>query len=197
MNGAVTAGIFQVLVALIALSSVAYGIRNGRRGKEREDAQASLMAAEARQLQDREQRFEELKTSLAAARADLKYYAEQLKIARDEAKASVDRAAKIIELERRLSDIESDKDDAYEQSDLLGKQLDQEREANNLLRLQVKALLAELDAAKEQNAILVEHAKRIDDWWHLLIRQNGHPVGVNPPPSLTRLILPPEDDLTV
>lgn len=186
-------GAFRIVVALLAAASLIIAARIAKRGKDKEAEQAALMAAEAREQEDRKQRFEELNTSLAAARQDLKYYAEQLSLARTEVQAGVDRAAKIVELERRIGDIERDKEAAFEQADMLSQQLDEERETNKLLRAQLAATLAELDAAKQQIAILSEHAKRVDDWWHLLLRQNGNIKGATAPPQLTTFDLPVEE----
>lgn len=195
MTGAqIASTLFQILVAMLGAAAAIYATRVAKRGKDIEAQQALVLAGEEREQEDRRQRFEELKTSLSAARDDLKYYAEQLALARTAAQASADRAAKILELERRVAEIERDKEEAFEQADLLSKQLDEEREANKLLRAQLAATVAELDVAKQQIDILTEHAKRIDDWWHLLIRQNGHPEGVSGPPTLTKFAPEPKKE---
>jgi septal ring factor EnvC (AmiA/AmiB activator) len=194
MSGAdITTLIFQVIIAVIGASAAFVAIIVAKRGKEREETQKAIADAEARDQADRVQRFEELKTSLQAARTDLAYFREQVTAAREElTRVTADRDERIRDLEKRVKGLEVDKDEAFQQSDLLSEQLAEEREANKLLRSQLAATLAELDAAKQQIqnsakqvVILTEHAKRVDDWWHIYVRLNGNPEGAPPPPKLT------------
>jgi uncharacterized coiled-coil protein SlyX len=194
MSGAdITTLVFQVIIAMIGASAAFVAIIVAKRGKQREETQKAIADAEARDQADRVQRFEELKTSLQAARTDLAYFRDQVNDARTElARVTLERDDRIRELEKRVAEfdkildgINADKDEAWAQADLLGKQLNEERESNRLLRSQLAASFAELDAAKQQIAILMEHARRVDDWWHLYVRANGNPGNVPDPPSLT------------
>jgi septal ring factor EnvC (AmiA/AmiB activator) len=185
----IATGLFQVVVAVLALTSGLYAARVARAGKARELEQQQAAAREAAAAEDRRQRFAELQSSLEAKRADLQWYSDQLTATRT---LLGETGAKIADLERRLVEIERDKDAAYEQADALAEQLNEERESNKLLRSQLAATLAELEGVKQQNVILAEHAARIDDWWHLLLRTNGHPEGVAAPPVLSLFQKPKE-----
>jgi chromosome segregation ATPase len=78
--------IFQVAVSVLTIIAGIYATRSARRGKEAELMQQAMAAAGAEEVADRTQRFEELKVSLEAARADLDYYTKQLERARSETK---------------------------------------------------------------------------------------------------------------
>jgi chromosome segregation ATPase len=98
----------------------------------------------------------------------------------------------ILGFDRRLEAIDSDLQDAHEQNDLLSAELAEERKKTRLLesaleiaRDQLAAALAELENAKDQIKVLIEHAKRVDDWWQWHFSTNGHTDETDRPPSLT------------
>lgn len=79
---------FQLGIGLLTALSAFYATRAARRGKLAELSQQAIATAAAAEQADRKQRFEELKTSLDAARLDLEYYTRQLERARAEATAA-------------------------------------------------------------------------------------------------------------
>lgn len=83
------AGIFQAAVTVLTILAGIYATRSARRGKDAELLQQAIAFATSEDQADRKQRFEELIASLEAARKDLDYYSEQLRIAREEKSQAV------------------------------------------------------------------------------------------------------------
>ena len=76
---------FELAIATLTAFAGLYAVRAGKRGKDAELQQKTTAERIAQEQEDRRQRFEELKTSLDAARVDLNYYERQLDRARTEA----------------------------------------------------------------------------------------------------------------
>jgi uncharacterized membrane protein YccC len=79
--------IFQFTVGLLTVLAAIYATRVSRKGKVADQEQLARATEATAEQADRKQRFEEITTSLAAARADLTYYKEELNIARAESRA--------------------------------------------------------------------------------------------------------------
>jgi len=78
------ASVFQMVLAVVTVALVWYGHRISKRGKDKELDQTAKATEVKNALEERRNAFEELESSLTAARADLEYKSKEAADARSE-----------------------------------------------------------------------------------------------------------------
>ncbi len=179
---------------------------SARAESKKRDAESRKMDAEARKIA-----AEEAGIVAANQREILSGWSTELKERDRRVARQEQHIAKLEEKVDHLEDLEKqlirEKEAAFEQSDLLAEQLEEERKANRLLAAQLETTRAQLDAAiaelaiareeltvekqrnvilNQQNAILIEHAHQTAEFWeqHFLHGNGHHDPNDKPPPTL-------------